>query len=145
MRKIDFAFWDTSGIVPLCCFQPTSQTLRALRRKYKIVAWWASLIEGQSALKRLFEGKQISQTAYAEAAKRLQILSETWREILPTEKVRETAKNLIESENLRTLDALQLAAALVWCFEKPKGKVFICCDDKLSEAARKFGFTVLPK
>jgi predicted nucleic acid-binding protein len=102
----NFAFWDTSAIVPLCCFQTMSQTLRGLRRKYEVVAWWASSIEGQSALKRLLQENEISQTAYNEAIKCLQIQSETWREIQPTEKVREIAKNLIESENLRTLDAL---------------------------------------
>jgi len=143
--KTNLAFWDTSGVVPLCCFQATSQTLRGLRRKYEVVAWWASSIEAQSALKRLLEEKQITQTDYDEAVKRLEIQSETWREILPTEKVRELAKTIIKNQNLRTLDALQLAAALVWCFEKPKGRIFVCCDDKLSEAARKIGFTVLPK
>ncbi len=143
--KINLAFWDTSAIVPLCCFQATSQKLRELRRKYEVVAWWASPIEGQSALKRLLRDHEISQNAYHEAVKRLEIQSETWREILPTEKVRELAKNLIETQNLRTLDALQLASALVWCFEKPKGRIFICRDDKLSEAAEKIGFTVLPK
>ncbi len=143
--KTNQTFWDTSAIVPLCCFQDKSQELRRLRRKYEVVAWWASVIEGHSALKRLLQGNQISQTACNEAVKRLEIQSETWREIQPTEKVREIAKNLIETENLRTLDALQLASALVWCFEKPKGRIFVCCDDKLSEAARKIGFTVLPK
>lgn len=143
--KTDIAFWDTSGIVPLCCFQEKSQELRTLRRKYRIVAWWASLIEGHSALKRLLRENEISRTAYDEAVKRLEIQSETWREIKPTEKVRQLSINLIESEHLRTLDALQLASALVWCFEKPKGRIFVCCDDKLFEAAEKLGFTVLPK
>jgi len=143
--KTNLAFWDTSGIVPLCCFQATSQTLRHLRRKYEVVAWWASSIESQSALKRFVEENQISQIAYDEAVKRLEIQSETWREILPTEKVRELAFKIIKTENLRTLDSLQLAAALIWCFEKPKGRIFVCCDDKLSEAARRIGFTVLPK
>ncbi|MBA3693954.1 MAG: hypothetical protein H0W77_11040 [Acidobacteria bacterium] len=119
--------------------------LRQLRRKYEVVGWWASSIEGQSALKRLLQENQISQAAFNEAVKRLEIQSETWREILPTEKVRELAKTIIKTQNLRTLDALQLAAALVWCFEKPTGRIFVCCDDKLSEAARKIGFTVLPK
>lgn len=143
--KTNQTFLDTSAIVPLCCFQDKSQELRRLRRKYEVVAWWVSVIKGQSALKRLLQGNQISQTAYNEAVKRLEIQSETWREIRPIEKVRELAKNLIETENLRTLDALQLASALVWCFEKPKGRIFVCCDEKLSEAARKIGFTVLPK
>ncbi len=119
--------------------------MRQLRRKYEVVVWWASSIEGQSVLKRLLQENQIFQAAYDEAVKRLEIQSETWREILPTEKVRELAKTIIKTQNLRTLDALQLAAALVWWFEKPKGRIFVCCDDKLSEAARKIGFAVLPK
>ena len=143
--KTNLAFWDTSAIVPLCCFQAKSQELRTLRRKYEIVAWWASSIEATSALKRLVGKNEISQTAYIQSIHRLEIQKDTWREILATEKLRELAKDLIETQNLRTLDALQLASALIWCFEKPKGKIFVCCDDKLSEAAEKIGFTVLPK
>jgi predicted nucleic acid-binding protein len=143
--KINLAFWDTSAIVPLCCFQDKSQELRNLRRKYEVVAWWATSIEANSALKRLVSQNLISQNAYAQAFQRLEIQKDTWREILPTEKVRELAKNLIETQNLRSLDALQLASALIWCFEKPKGRIFICCDDKLSKAAEKIGFNVLPK
>ncbi len=143
--KTNLAFWDTSAIVPLCCFQATSQELRNLRRKYEIVAWWASSIEANSALNRLFRENVISQTAFAQSIKRLEIFKDTWREVLPTEKVRELSVNIIETQNLRTLDALQLSASLVWCFEKPKGKIFVCCDVKLSEAAEKIGFTVLPK
>jgi predicted nucleic acid-binding protein len=143
--RTKIAFWDTSAIVPLCCFQDKSQTLRGLRRKYEVVAWWASSIEAQSALKRLVSQNEISQTAYTQSIKRLEIQQDSWWEILPIEKLRELAKDLIETNNLRTLDALQLASALVWCFEKPKGKIFVCCDDKLSEVAEKIGFTVLPK
>ena len=142
--KTNLAFWDTSAIVPLCCFQDKSQTLRALRRRYEVVACWASSIEAQSALKRLLSQNIISQNAYAQSIQRLEIQKDSWREIQPIEKVRELALNLIETQNLRTLDALQLASALVWCFEKPKSRIFVCCDDKLSEAAEKIGFTVLP-
>jgi len=141
----NLAFWDTSAIVPLCCFQAKSQELRRIRRKFEIVAWWASSIEAQSALNRLTRENVISQNALTQSIKRLEILKDTWREIIPTEKVRELSVNLIKTQNLRTLDALQLSAALVWCFEKPKGRVFVCCDDKLSESARKIGFTVLPR
>lgn len=143
--KINIAFWDTSAIVPLCCFQDKSQTLRALRRKYEVVAWWATSIEAQSALKRLVSQNIISQNAFVQSINRLEIQKDAWREILPTDKVRNLAKELIETQNLRTLDALQLASALVWCFEKPKGRIFVCCDGKLSESAEKIGFSVLPK
>ena len=145
VMKTDIAFWDTSAIVPLCCFQPASQTTSQLRRKYKIVAWWGTSIEGKSALNRLLKENVISQKAFTESVKRLETQQKTWREILATDKVRSIAENLIETQDLRTLDAMQLASALVWCFEKPKGKHFICLDNKLSKSASDLGFSVLPK
>jgi hypothetical protein len=45
---------------------------------------------------------------------------------------------------LRALDSFQLAAALVWCKEMPRGRQFVCCDVRLAEAATKAGFDVLP-
>lgn len=143
--KTKIAFWDTSVIVPLCCFQPASQQLRELRRKYKVVAWWGTSIEAKSALNRLLRENVISQKAFAESIKRIETQQKTWREILATDKVRAIAENLLETQDLRTLDALQLASALVWCFEKPKGKHFICLDKKLSKSASDLGFTVLTK
>lgn len=38
---------------------------------------------------------------------------------------------------------LQLAAALVWAGKAPKGHQFVCLDQRLREAARKEGFTLL--
>jgi hypothetical protein len=46
---------------------------------------------------------------------------------------------------LRAADSLQLAAAIVWADKKPKGHHFVCCDNRLREAAKKEGFSVLPK
>lgn len=143
--KTNLAFWDTSAIVPLCCFQPASGQLRELRRKYKIVAWWGTSIEAKSALNRLRRENIISQNAFTESVKRLENQQKIWREILATDKVRRFAENLVETRDLRTLDALQLASALVWCFEKPKGKKFICFDKKLSNTALELGFSILPK
>jgi hypothetical protein len=45
---------------------------------------------------------------------------------------------------LRAADALQLAAALVWCQGDPLQHGFVCLDQRLREAARREGFTALP-
>jgi hypothetical protein len=44
---------------------------------------------------------------------------------------------------LRAADALQLAAALIWCNRHPRGKTFISGDERLLEAAEKEGFNVI--
>jgi predicted nucleic acid-binding protein len=45
---------------------------------------------------------------------------------------------------LRAADALQLAAALIWCEEQPHGETFVSLDDRLRGAASKEGFTLAP-
>jgi uncharacterized protein len=46
---------------------------------------------------------------------------------------------------MRAADALQLAAALVWCDEQPQGEVFVTLDERLADTARREGFTTLPE
>jgi hypothetical protein len=67
-----------------------------------------------------------------------------WREIVTGEKLRLIAEGLPDTYGLRALDSFQLAAALVWCKEKPRGRVFICDDVRLIDAARKVGFKIKP-
>lgn len=50
---------------------------------------------------------------------------------------------VLELYTLRAADSLQLATALVWCRNRPAGRIFICADDRLCDAAAQAGFTVL--
>lgn len=43
---------------------------------------------------------------------------------------------------LRAADALQLAAALLWCEEQPHGEGFVTLDERLADAAANEAFTV---
>ena len=62
-------------------------------------------------------------------------------EVQPGPEVRELAEDRLERHDLRAADALQLAAALVWCNRRPSRRHFICLDKKLRMAARAEGFT----
>ncbi len=139
------AFWDSSVIVPLCCRQAASAPLRRLwGRMNRVAVWWGAPVEVRSALNRLAREEAISAREYAQAVARLRVLRTTWREVMPGEKVRELAEELLASDSLRALDSFQLAAALVWCLERPQGRLFVCADRRLSEAAERAGFTVIP-
>lgn len=54
------------------------------------------------------------------------------------------AEDLPDEYAVRAADALQLAAALVWCREKPRRRAVVCFDDQLAKAAAAVGFTVRP-
>lgn len=143
--KIERAFWDTSAIVPLCCHQDESQEMRRIARRIKrVAAWWGTTVEAHSAFSRLARDGNITVRGLKQAVARLQVYRASWVEVLPSDRVREVAEGLPEQYGLRALDSFQLAAALVWCKEQPRGRLFVCCDVRLSDAATKAGFDVLP-
>lgn len=85
----------------------------------------------------------MSEKDLAHAMVRLDFLRRSWQEVGPTDQVREVAEELPQRYGLRAADAFQLAAALVWCKELPKNRVFVCIDKRLATAADDAGFTVL--
>lgn len=140
---LPFAFWDTSAIVPMCVFQDKSARVRQAARTYRIAVWWATSTEACSAIYRLRREGAISAAKSQDAIRIVDYLREKWDEITPNNIVREQAERLLARHKLRSADALQLAAALQWCRNYPKGKVFIAGDGDLLEAAEMEGFTRL--
>lgn len=139
------AFWDTSAVVPLCCQQNLSQSMRKLwRETSRVVVWWGTTVEVRSAVGRLHSEGLLTTKGRQQALARLEVLRQEWREMMPSDKVQSLAEGLPDAYGLRALDSFQLAAALVWCNERPKNRVFVCDDSKLSVAAQTAGFTVVP-
>ena len=138
------AFWDTSGIVPLCCFQSQTAEARTTTRLYaRQVTWWATPVEVVSSLNRLRREKKLMPEGNQQALNRLAYLRSRWTEVQPTNEVRETAERLLNVHKLRAADALQLSAALVWCSHRPRGRHFIGGDGDLANAAEAEGFTLI--
>jgi uncharacterized protein len=138
------AFWDTSGVTPLCCFQSQTTPARQAARLYsRQVVWWATPVEAISSFNRLIREGYLTGQDGKLACTRLDHLRRRWNEIQPSEEVRERAERLLGAHKLRAADALQLAAALVWCSDRPRGRHFIGADGSLSNAAEAEGFTVI--
>jgi predicted nucleic acid-binding protein len=139
------AFWDASAIVPLCCSQRATVQGRRLHRELKrMVVWWGTPLEARSAFARLAREEDLTAEERTRAATRLAQLRAAWDEILPTERVRSLAEEMPDTHGLRAADAAQLAAALVWCRERPKQRVLVCFDERLRTAAAAVGFSVRP-
>ena len=139
------AFWDASAIVPLCCSQPSTAHVGKLRRELKrMVVWWGTPLEARSAFARLVREGRLTPEGRATAIRLLGQLRVAWDEILPTEKLRSLAEDLPDTHAVRAADAAQLAAALVWCRERPKQRPLVCFDEDLRTAATALGFSVRP-
>jgi len=138
-------FWDSSALLPLCFRESASDAVRHIAEDDEdMVVWWASRVECISAMARRQREGGLSAEADREARAVLSAMSGQWSEVQPTEIVRERAERLLAVHTLRAADGLQLAAALVWAEESPKGLEVVCLDRNLSEAAMREGFTVLP-
>ena len=137
------AFWDASAIVPVCVPVQDHRALRHALRKHPPVVWWGTRIEVRGAVRRLCRSGLLTEEQGAAARSRLEQLARSWREVQPTERLRELAENLLDRHTLRAADALQLAAALVWSQGRSRGRSFLCRDLRLAEAARREGFSVI--
>lgn len=138
-------FWDSSALVPLLLAEPRSQTVASLlSRDPEPAIWWGSPVECQSALYRQHRLDPLPAPVLEEALRRLQALVEDTDTVSPVEEIRRRAGRLLATHPLRAADAIQLAAALIWCEEAPTDESFVCLDQRLTEAARKEGFRTLP-
>ena len=139
-------FWDSSAIVPLLVAEArTSQVLAILASDPAPTLWWTSPVECCSAIYRRHRERPIPSPILRQALARLDGLMEDAAVVAPSEPVRRRARRLLATHALRAPDALQLAAALVWCDEQPMNESFVCLDGRLSESALAEGFAVLPE
>lgn len=138
------AFWDTSAVVPLCCWQPQTQAARQAHRSFSnMVVWWATGVESLSAFYRLQRGRYLMADELETAKRMLVKYRQVWTEVVPLPEVRNTAEALLAQHDLRGADALQLAAALAWCSFHPQGRTLVANDGKLLAAAAREGFTTV--
>jgi predicted nucleic acid-binding protein len=136
------AFWDASAIVPLCCSRAASTRGRRLLRELSgMVVWSGTPIEARSAFARLVRDGELTDTDRTRAIRLLERLRPSWDEIEPSERGN-LAQELPDRHGLRAADAMQLAAAMVWCRESPNRRPFVCFDERLSRSAATVGFSV---
>lgn len=139
-------FWDSSALVPLVVPErPSSYLASLLQSDPKVTIWWGSPIECQSAMYRRHREERLAERLLTQALAQLEILLAGADTVPATEKVRTRAGRLLALHPLRAADALQLAAALVWCGEQPTRETLVCLDERLRLAALREGFSVLPE
>lgn len=134
------AFWDSSSLVPLCTVQPSTPSVRALSRQYSKAVWWAAPVEVHSAIARLARMGEITANGHVQAIVKLEDLRRNWTEIFPDDEVRDRAELMLDRHPLTAADAMQLAAAWIWCDGHPRSRVFISGDAQLLNAAEQAGF-----
>jgi len=137
-------YWDSSAVLPLLLDEKqTPATKRVYEEDPAQTVWCLTDVEIGAALsRRVREG--LAENRVERVRDDWGVLARRWRPIASLDAVSSRALRLVRTHPLRAGDALQLAAALVACGERPEALPFVCLDDRLRDAARREGFTVLP-
>ncbi len=131
--------------MPLVSREPLSDEMRRLLEEDAgMVVWWATRVECVSAISRRAREGSLGPEGEASARGLLDDLSESWTEARPTVRLRALTEQALTAYPLRAADALQLASALIWCGSQPRGRPFVCLDERLRAAASRSGFALLP-
>ena len=138
-------FWDSSAVVALLVDEPaTGSVERILETDGGLIVWWGTPVECVSAVARRERDGDLPVAAANATIARLRALEPSWVEVLASTRVRALALRVLRTHPLRASDSLQLAAALVAAEEEPGTLGLVCLDERLSAAAQREGFTVVP-
>ncbi len=131
-------FWDSSALLPLIVEEERSRSCRDLfRADPEVFAWTFAPLEVLGGCCRKRREGTLDEAGLAAARRRLERAARRWRRVADSPPVREAAERALLTHDVKTADALQLAAALVWSEGKPRGRQFVGADDRLLAAARR--------
>jgi len=134
-------FWDTSALVPLLVHEAATKAMRAHFAADPIVlVAWTTPVECASAIARAEHDGLLTPGEAGTAFSRLDELLTLWREVEPSNDVRDLARRLLRVHRLRAADAVQLASATVAADRRPASLNIVTLDDRLAAAAAKEGF-----
>jgi uncharacterized protein len=137
-------FWDASAVVPLAVEESRTRVLRELLGEDReMMVWWATEVEGASAIARLERAGELTEADANTARHSLDELAGTWIEVDPTMPIRQAARRLVAVHPLRAADAFQLSAAIVASEGERESLPFVTLDQRLVRAAALEGFPVV--
>lgn len=136
-------YWDTSALLPLLLKQRCSENIREIIKEDKAISTsWISKVELSSAICRLEREGHISEIELDSLLRRVDMLIQSCCIVHPSEKLSDRAMRALRSHSIKSLDAIQLASALIVSKDVTNNFEFITLDKQLGNIARKEGFIV---
>lgn len=137
-------FWDTSALVPLFVDEPATENVwKVLVEDPVVIVWAQTLVELQSALARLRRSSVGAEDLLLAVRREVLDRWTDWTPVVNLGAVTSRAQRLVDVHPLKTLDAMQLAAALVAANDQPHTLPLVSRDRQLSMAAELEGFRVI--
>ena len=140
---MSLAYFDTSALVKNYVREAGSSRVRALLTSYEFLSSAITPIELQSAVQRRHRQRAISQPHYKSIISRLAGDRSYWQLVEVVPQVLSKAEELAVTENVRTLDAIHIASAMIIQASFPTRLPFISADERQLAAAQNCKLTVI--
>ena len=140
---MSLAYFDTSVLVKNYVREAGSSRVRALLTSYEFLSSAITTIELQSALQRRRRQREITQANYNSIVSRLAHDRLYWQLVEVVPQVLSKAEELLKAENVRTLDAIHLASAMIIQDSFPTPLPFISADERQLAAAQNCKLSVI--
>ena len=133
---MSLAYFDTSALVKKYVQEAGSTRVRELLASYEFVSSAIAPIEIHSAVRRRHRQGEISRQSYASILSRVKQDRLFWQLVEPVPQVLAKAEEIVMAYNVRTLDALHLASAMIIQDSIETTIPFVTADDRQLTAAR---------
>ena len=139
-------FWDSSALVPLLLNESHSAIVASiLATDPEIVVWWGTPLESCGAIWMAVQRNRVTEIDAQRAELRLAEFRRKWIEMDPHDEIRQEAERAVRIHDIRTADALQLAAAITAKRNLSNALPFVCLDRRLAVAAMREGLRLIPE
>jgi predicted nucleic acid-binding protein len=142
-RRRTFAYFDTSVIVKNYIREAGSDRARQLLRNHRVVTSAIAALESMSAFRRNLASNVIDQADYSAILNRFQKDRGKLDVLELTDGILASAEQYVSKYNVRTLDAIHLATAMVTGVRFPKQLPFITGDSSQRDAGLQLGLKIV--
>jgi predicted nucleic acid-binding protein len=140
---VSLAYFDTSALVKNYIREAGSSRVRGLLTRYEFLSSAITPIELQSALQRRHRRREITQRNYNSIVSRLTNDRSYWQLVEVVPQLLTKAEELVKTENVRTLDAIHIASAIIIQESFPTPVPFISADERQLIAAQNSELNVI--
>lgn len=143
MTPRQWAYFDTSALVKRYVQEAGSSAVRRLLQRFRFLSSSIMPVEAMSAISRRRVSGDLTPRDFLAIRSRLRKDRDYWELVEAGESVLLQAEELVQQANVRTLDAIHLASAMIFKSESRLTIPFITGDTKQRDAAHLLGFTVI--
>lgn len=140
---MSLAYFDTSALVKHYVREAGSSRVRALLVSYEFLSSAITPVELHSALQRRHRQGDITQTNYDSVVVRIASDRSYWQLVGLVPQVLTKAEELVATQNLRTLDAIHLASALIIQDSLRTSIPFVSADARQLTAAQSYNLRTI--